>query len=137
MVEAGPGEGESGELVAVAWARDRFEAQMIRGLLRSEGIRSFTQRSAMRGGGRFDPRIAQHLLVRADEAERARAIVAETLAESEAADVPEPVNAKYLADAKGHAPRSYGPVGASLRILVWGLGSMAIAFAVFLLVRAL
>jgi hypothetical protein len=129
-------------MVAVAWARDRFELQMIRGLLRSEGIRSVPQRSpaseARYGGARIDPGWgSQHVMVRADEAERARAIVAETLAENEAADVPEPVNAKYLADAKGRAPRSYGPTGAYLRIFLWAFGAIAVAFLVFLLVRVL
>ena len=134
------GGGKDG-LVGIAWAKDRYEAAMIKGLLSSAGIRSFTQRAGIDGpqvgvgslnpGGR-----GLRVMVPASRAEEAEAVIAEVLAE-DAVDIPEPVNASYLADAKGHKPRSYGLLGAYTRIYAFALGVFALAFVVFLLARSL
>lgn len=133
--------------VAVAFARDRVEAEMMQGLLEGGGIRSVLRPAGMNvdgpqlgygllargfGGG------SQQVVVLAGQAERARALLAETLVEDREASLPEPVNAQYLEDAEGgRKPRGYGLVGAYARIYLWSFGLMAASFGIFLLVRAL
>lgn len=82
------------------------------------------------GGGQ------QRVMVLASRAEEARAVLAETLVEDSEA-LPEPVNAAYLADARGHRPRGYGLLGAYARIYLVSLAAIAAALAIFLLVRVL
>lgn len=111
--------------ITVTSARDQIEAAMIRGLLENAGIAGFE-----RGGS---------IVVREEHAEEARAVLAETLASVEAEDVPEPANARYLAEAKGGSRRAGGRTTAAsayARMYLWGFGLMAVAFAVFLLFRA-
>lgn len=74
-------------------------------------------------------------MVRADQAERAQELLA--VLGDPVADFPEPVNAEYLADARGHRPRGYGLLGAYTRIYLWAFGAILLAFGVFLLLRAL
>jgi hypothetical protein len=115
-----------GAFVRVSAARDELDAEMIRGLLQSAGIPGFK-----RGGS---------IVVREEHAEEARAVLAETLLASEREDLPEPVNARYLAQAEGRSPARRGrggAAGAYARMYLWGFGLMVLAFAVFLLVRAL
>ncbi len=80
--------------MAIAWARDRYEAAMIKGLLAGAGIRSFTQRAGIDGPqigvGPLNPaRHGLRVIVPASRAEEARAIVAETLAAG-GEETPEP-----------------------------------------------
>jgi Putative prokaryotic signal transducing protein len=129
------------ELVVVAYAADRIEAGMIQGLLEERGIAS-----ALRPIGIDGPQIgigwlnpgggSQGVMVVPAQAAVARAVLAEALLEDEDA-TPEPVNARYLEEAKGgRGPRGYGLVGGYARIYLWSFGLMAAAFGIFLLVRA-
>jgi hypothetical protein len=128
--------------VAVAWAHDEFEADMIQGVLEGAGIRSYQEQVGVSG-----PQVGYALLnpgggsrrvmVEASRAEEARALLADVTAEGEQV-LPEPVNARYLEEARGgRKPRSYGVIGGLARIYLWGFGLMALAFAVFMLLRAL
>jgi hypothetical protein len=135
------GEGGKDSLVGIAWAKDRYEAAMIKGLLGSAGIPCFTQRAGIDGplvgSGVINPGGGGlRVIVPASRAEEAQAALAEVLAE-DAAEIPEPVNAAYLAEARGHKPRGYGLFGAYARIYAFAFAFFALAFAVFLLVRAL
>lgn len=113
---------------------------MIKGLLQSAGIDSMVQRAGIGGlqagtgllntGGH-----GSRVIVRADRADEARAVLAETLSDPEG--FPEPVNAEYLADAEGRRPRRYGLAGAYARIYLWSFVALAVAFAAFMVVRAL
>jgi hypothetical protein len=131
-------------LVEVAYATSAAEGEMIQGLLLNEEIPSILQpvglagpqvgigafRSGWTGGSR-------RVMVHAGRADEARALLAETMIEDEESTQPEIANAKYLEEAgSGSGPRSYGRGGAYLRIYFWGFGAMALAFAVFLLLRA-
>ena len=122
---------------------------MIHGLLENAGIPASWSRSAQRGrsAARLRPRDRgfgggpQRVMVHANRAEQARALLAETLVEDEEEAWPEIANAEYLEDADDGKTRSgkardYGLVGAYARAIVWSLGIMAAAFAVFLLLRA-
>ncbi len=134
------GGGKDG-LVGIVWAKDRYEAAMIKGLLASAGIRSFTQRggieSPQAGVGSINPGGGGlRVMVPASRAEEARTVIAEALAE-DANEIPEPVNATYLAEGQGHKPRGYGLLGAYTRIYAFALGVFALAFVVFLLARSL
>jgi hypothetical protein len=131
-----------GELLQAAYANDPVEAEMIQGLLGSGGIPSLLQPAGLNGpqlglaglrpgygGG------TQRVMVRANRAEEARALLAETLVENEAEAWPEIANAKHLEDAAGRKPRGYGLAGAYARIYLWSLGAVALAFGIFLLLR--
>lgn len=87
---------ESGgdELVAVAFARDVTEAELIKGLLESAGIASMPRPAPLSEGGsllgfgtlaRGFGGGAQQVLVHAKRAEQARQLLAETLVEDEEA----------------------------------------------------
>jgi hypothetical protein len=128
------------DLVEVAFARDATEAGLIEGLLEEGGIPSARQQAGINGPqlgyGLLNPGGgAARMMVRADQAERARELLA-VLGEP-AEDFPEPANAEYLADARGPKPRGYGLLGAYGRIYLWSFGAMLLAFGVFLLLRAL
>lgn len=131
------------ELVAVAFVRDEVEGEMLRGLLEGEGIPSMVRATGISGRTIAEPLLnpagsAGHLLVRAEHVEEARALLAETLVEDEAATWPEPANARYLEDASGgRGPRSYGWLGTYARISAVSLAAFAAMFGVFLLFRAL
>jgi hypothetical protein len=125
----------------VAFANDRIEGEMIHGLLENAGIPSLLQQVGLNVDG---PQLGfglatrgfgggpQRVMVHANRAEQASALLAETLVEEA---WPEAVNAEYLEDTRGGRPRNYGVVGAYARALLWSLGIMALAFAVFLLSR--
>jgi hypothetical protein len=139
------GEGRSGsKLVKVAFARDRVEGEMIHGLLENAGIPSLLEQEGLNvdgpqlgfglatsgfGGG---PR---RVMVHANRADEARALLAETLVEDEDEAMPEIANAGYLEDAGGGRARNYGVVGGYARALFWSLVIIGAAFAVFLLLR--
>lgn len=129
------------DLVKVAWARDPAEGALMRGLLENAGIPSLLRPEVPDGPklgfGLLNPGGgSQQLMVRAEQAERARALLGETLVEDEEATLPEPVNAEHLADARGRRLRDYGVVGAYARMLAVAFVVFVVAFAVFLLVRA-
>jgi hypothetical protein len=143
-------EGQGGEegsagaaLVQVAYANDPLEAKMIHGLFESNGIPSFVGRRGMdgplQGQGVLRPGFdggARRVMVRADRAEEARALLGKTLAENEDEAWPEIANARHLENAGGRKPRDYGLAGAYTRIYFWSLGAIVVAFGVFLLLRA-
>jgi Putative prokaryotic signal transducing protein len=132
-----------GELVAVAFVRDEVEGEMLRGLLEGEGIPSMVRAHGISGRLLAEPLLnpqgsSGSLLVRAEHAEEARALLGETLVEDEEATWPEPANARYLEAASGgRGPRSYGWLGAYARISAVSLAAFAVMFGVFLLFRAL
>jgi Putative prokaryotic signal transducing protein len=140
VAESRPGS----ELVKVAFARDRVEGEMIHGLLENAGIPSLLEQEGLGVDG---PQLGfglatrgfgggpQRVMVHADRAEEASALLAETLVEDEDEAMPEVANAKHLADAAGGRARDYGAVGGYARALLWSLGTMAAAFGVFLLLR--
>jgi Putative prokaryotic signal transducing protein len=132
-------QGLGGELVQVAYAQNRVEAEMIQGLLDNGSIPSALQALGVNGPQLgygvlvTDP---QRVMVRADQAEQARALLAETLVEDEQEAWPEIANARHLEEAGGRKPRGYGLVGAYARIYLWSFGIVATAFGIFLLLRA-
>lgn len=143
--ELGASEGTSEELVKVAFAHDSVEAEMIKGLLESAGIPSLLQPVGLNvdgpllgfgllprgfGGG------PQRVTVHAKRAEEARGLLAETLVEESGEARPEIADAEYRAGVGGRKPRDYGVVGAYARSLFWSLCALAVAFGVFLLLRA-
>ena len=125
------------DLVEVMFATNRVEAEMVQGLLRSEGVPSMLQATGVNGpqlGVGLLPQGPQRVMVRAEHADVARRLLAET-GIGEDSDVDELANAAYLDEAKGRGPRSYGVIGAYARIWFWSLAALAIAFGVFLLAR--
>jgi hypothetical protein len=138
------GEGAAGKLVKVAFARDRVEGEMIKGLLENAGIPSLLEQEGLSVDG---PQLGfglatrgfgggpQRVMVHAHRADQARALLAETLVEDGEEAMPEFADAEYREDAGGRA-RNYGVVGAYGRALFWSLGVMAAAFGAFLLLRA-
>jgi hypothetical protein len=136
------GESDGQELVQVAYVGDLAEAEMVRGLLETRGIASLPQpvgiNGPMLGFGLLNPGGgSQRVMVRAEQAREAQAVLAEALAEGGEEAWPEIANAEHLADAGGRKPRNYGLVGAYARIYLWSIIAMGVAFGVFLLLRAL
>jgi hypothetical protein len=129
------------ELVEVAFVGSESEGAMVQALLEDNGIRSLQQKVSpsgpMLGHGALNPGGgARRVMVHPGQAEEARALLVDVLAENEN-EPPEPVNARYLEDARGgHKPRSYGLIGAYARMFFWGFGLMALAFVIFMLLRA-
>jgi len=90
-------QGDGGRPVQVAYAPDANEARIIKGLLQSAGIASMVQRAGVSGlqvgTGLINPGgHGTRVIVRADRAEEARAVLAEASSDPEA--FPEPVNAE-------------------------------------------
>jgi hypothetical protein len=130
------------ELVGVAHASDRVEAEMIQGLLESAGIPSVLQQVGVDGPslgyGLLSPGGgSRRVMVHANKSEEARAVLAETLAEHEQEDWTEAGDSSNPEEPGGRNPRSYGLIGAYARIWAFSLGAMGLAFAVFLLLRLL
>jgi len=128
------------ELVGVANAADRVEAEMIQGLLEGAGIPSFLRHDGvdgpMLGVGWLNPGGGSRLvMVRAGQSGEARALLAETLAESAPEIEAEIADATFPEEEEGRGPRNYGLIGAYMRIWAWSFGLMALAFGVFLLLR--
>lgn len=125
------------DLVEVMFAPDRVEAEMVQGLLESEGVPSILQATGVNGpqlGVGLSPRSPQRVMVRAEHADLARRLLAETGVEEDS-DVDGLANAAYLEEARGRGPQNYGVIGAYARIWFWSLAVLAIAFGVFLLAR--
>ncbi len=135
----GTGAGE--ELVGIAYASDRVEAEMIQGLLESAGIPSAVRQMGIDGPlfgvGLLNPGGgSRQVVVRADRVEAAQAVLAEALAEDEQADRDESSDVGEPGESRWRKPRSYGLIGAYARILFWSFTAMGLAFAVFLLLRS-
>jgi Putative prokaryotic signal transducing protein len=125
------------DLVEVAFADGPVEAEMIQGLLQDGGIASLLRSTGVNGpvlGIGLLPRGSQQVMVRVDQAEAARALLAEIMVERDL-EVEELANAAYLDDARGRGPRSYGLIGAYARIWIWSIVALGVAFGVFLLAR--
>jgi hypothetical protein len=126
-------------LVQIAFAETREEAALMRGLLREDGIRSLAKQGSINGpalGAGLLTRSSRRIYVRADDAAAARRLLSETMVEDPSdAEVPEPTNAAYLADATGHKPRDYGVLGAYARGWIVALVLLAIAFVLFILLH--
>jgi hypothetical protein len=128
------------DLVEIAFVGDEPQALMIQALLEEHEIPSLRQQvtpsGPLLGYGLLNPSAgSQRVMVHAHRAEEARALLSEAKAEDEQI-APEPVNARYLEEARGRGPRNYGVVGAYARAFLWSFGAMALAFAVFMLLRA-
>lgn len=129
-----------GEPVGIAYANDRTEAEMIRGLLENAGIPSATQQLGIDGPtvgiGLLNPGGgSRRILVRADQAEAARAVLAETLAQGEPSELDASIDADDIDGALGRRPRNYNLIGAYARAWLWSLIALGLAFAIFLLLR--
>jgi hypothetical protein len=128
------------ELVGVAYANDRVEAEMIQGLLESAGIASVLQHVGIDGPllgiGWLNPGGgSRRVMVRASELEEARALLAETLVEDKQEHWAEMAGAANVEEPERRKPRGYGLIGAYARIWAWSAGTMALAFVVFLVLR--
>lgn len=136
--------GRGGELVDVAFARDKVEAELIKGLLENAGIPSLLQQARLNVDG---PQLGfglatsgfgggpQRILVHAERAQQAQSLLADTLIESEDGAAPDFESADSLGESGGRA-RDYGVIGAYARAMAWSLLIMAAAFGIFLLLRA-
>lgn len=125
------------DLVEVMFAGDRVEAEMVQGLLESEGIPSMLQATGVNGpqlGVGLSPRSPQRVMVRAEHADLARRLLDQVTPE-ENLDVDELANAAYLGEARGRGPRSYGVIGAYARIWLWSFAVVAVTFGIFMLAR--
>jgi hypothetical protein len=117
---------------------------MIRGLLENAGIPSLLEQVGLNvdgpqlgfglasrgfGGG---PR---RVMVHANRAEEARALLAETLVEDEEGVMSEVADTEYLEAAGSGRARDYGVLGAYARAIFWSFGIMGVALGAFLLLR--
>jgi hypothetical protein len=121
-----------GELVGVGFPRSPVEAQLIKGLLESEGIPCLLQ--SLRG--------SRTVMVNAVHAEEARALLAEAEARAEteageAESLPDFGDSEDLEGSPGTAPRDLRPVGAGVNGWVLAFGVLGLAFGVFLLAHAI
>ena len=146
-MEVGREEG-GGELVQAAFAATEMEAEVIQGLLGSGGVPSLLRPTGFTGpqmlggiagsAGLLHGHGSQRVMVHAGRLEEARALLAEATIEEEDQELPpEIANARHLESGRGRGPRSFGFVGAYARIYIFGIGFFALAFGVFLLLRAL
>lgn len=138
MTESEKPNGSAGtDLVEVMFAPNRAEAEMVQGLLESEGVPSLLQATGVNGpqlGVGLSPQSPQRVMVRAEHADLARRLLAGIEME-EGLDVDGLANAAYLDKARGRGPRSYGVIGAYARIWLWSFAAFAIAFGIFMLAR--
>jgi hypothetical protein len=125
-------------LVQIAFAETREEAALMRGLLREGGIRSLAKQGSIDGpalGAGLLTRSTRRIYVRAEDAAAARTLLSETMVEDPLeAELPEPANASYLAEATGHKPRDYNLFGAYARAYVAAVVLVGLALVVFLVV---
>lgn len=137
IIEADDRSGD--DLVQIAFADTREEAALIRGLLREDGIRSLARQAGLEGGvgtSSLLTRSPRRIYVRAEDADHARTLLAETMVEDPLAEeIPEPANAEYLADATGRSPRDYSVVGAYSRAWLVAAAVLAVVFVVLLILR--
>jgi hypothetical protein len=136
IVDRGDDSGEGP--VQIAFADTREEAALIRGLLREAKIKSIARQTSFEGptlGTGLLTRSSRRIYVRPEDAAAARTLIAETMVEDPAeAEIPEPVNAAYLDEARGHKPRGYNMIGAYARtwlVAIVVLGLILVAFLIF------
>lgn len=131
------------DLVEVAFVGDEVQAAMIQALLEGNGIPSMQEQVGPSGRqlntSLLSPGGTRRVMVHAHRAEEARALLADATAEGEQ-EAPESVNARYLEEGSGgRGPRNYRVIGAYARMLAVfaaSIAAMALAFALFLLLRA-
>jgi Putative prokaryotic signal transducing protein len=135
IVDRGDDSGEGP--VQIAFADTREEAALIRGLLREANIKSIARQAGVDGGigtSSLLTRSSRRIYVRPEDAAAARTLIAETMVEDPAEiEIPEPVNATYLEEARGHKPRDYNVFGAYARfylVAIIVLGLILVAFLV-------
>jgi len=112
---------------------------MLRGLLENEGIPSVLQALGVNGpqlGFGVLATSPQRVLVRADRAEEARTLLAQAPLAGEGDAWSASAVDGEPEGVRGRPPRGYGLAGAYLRIYLWSFGVIAVAFAIFLLLRA-
>jgi hypothetical protein len=136
IVDRGDDSGEGP--VQIAFADTREEAALIRGLLREAKIKSIARQTSFEGptlGTGLLTRSSRRIYVRPEDAAAARTLIAETMVEDPAeTEIPEPVNAAYLDEARGHKPRGYNMIGAYARtwlVAIVVLGLILVAFLSF------
>ncbi|HJZ36698.1 MAG TPA: DUF2007 domain-containing protein [Solirubrobacterales bacterium] len=137
IVDRGDDSGEGP--VPVAYADTREEAALIRGLLREAKIKSIARQAGIEGGigtSSLLTRSPRRIYVRPEDAAAARTLIAETMVEDPAeTEIPEPVNAAYLDEARGHKPRDYNVFGAYLRFYLVAIVVLGLIFVAFLLLH--
>jgi hypothetical protein len=131
---------ESGEgPVQIAFADTREEAALIRGLLREAKIKSIARQAGVDGGigtSSLLTRSSRRIYVRPEDAAAARTLIAETMVEDPAeAEIPEPVNAAYLDEARGHKPRDYNVFSAYARFYLVAIVVLGVILVAFLLLH--
>jgi hypothetical protein len=124
--------------VQIAFADTREEAALIRGLLREAKIKSIARQTSFEGptlGTGLLTRSSRRIYVRPEDAAAARTLIAETMVEDPAeTEIPEPVNAAYLDEARVHKPRGNNMIGAYARtwlVAIVVLGLILVAFLIF------
>jgi hypothetical protein len=135
-----PGEADA-DLVQIAYADTREEAALIRGLLREGKIRSLAKQAAINGpslGSGLLTSSPRRIYVVPGDAVAARRLIAETMVEEPAEEIPEPVNAVYLAESEsqGHRPRSYTIFDAYARTYLIAAAVFSVLLLVFLLLHS-
>jgi hypothetical protein len=133
-------ESDGRELVQVAYVGDEAEAEMIRGLLATKGIVSMVQlvgvdQSLLVFGVPDVVGGPQRVMVRAEQAEEARAVLAEVVAENAEEEWPEIANAEYLARGGRRKRRIYGLLGTYFRACLAAAVLFAVVYGLYLLFR--
>jgi hypothetical protein len=126
------------DIVPIAYADTREEAALIRGLLREAKIRSIARQPGAQGGAGSSSLLTsspRHIYVRPEDAVAARELIAATMVEEPAEEIPEPANAVYLDEAQGHRPRDYTVFGAFSRAYLIAAAVFAALLVVFLLIH--
>jgi hypothetical protein len=93
----GGGGGGGGDLVKVAFARNQAEAEMLQGLLSEAGIPSVLKRSFGFDNPDFLSSGPRDVMVNANDAQRAKDVLAETMVEDEQDEVAELEGERRLA----------------------------------------
>jgi hypothetical protein len=137
IVDRGDDSGEGP--VQIAFADTREEAALIRGLLREAKIRSIARQASFEGptlGTGLLTRSSRRIYVRPEDAAAARTLIAETMVEDPAeAEIPEPANAVYIDEARGHKPRNYNVFGAYARAYLVAIAVVGLVLVAFLLLH--
>jgi Putative prokaryotic signal transducing protein len=137
IVDRGDDSGEGP--VQIAFAETREEAALIRGLLREANIKSIARQAGVDGGigtSSLLTRSSRRIYVRPEDAAAARTLIAETMVEDPAeTEIPEPVNAAYLEEARGHKPRDYNVFGAYARFYLVAIVLLGLIFVAFLILH--
>jgi len=140
MAELVSDDGRPGaDMVQVAFATDAVEGEMIQGLLDDGGIPCLLRQAGINGpmlGFGLLPRSAQRVMVSPDRAEAARRLLYENLFANELSAMDDAADLEYPRVSSRRKPRDYGLIGGYARAWAWSIGAMAIAFAIFLLLRA-